>query len=352
VTDDDLDQAYRTSRKDNKNAQKLAALWPTTEEYQKFVYEPTKDTKISELDELGGTDTATFATQFWIVAKRAWTHQLRHPKMLRGKFVATMLVSFLIGMFFLEIGNDQAGIQNRQGALWFMALCYTLNGMIGVLHTWQQEKRIFLREYDAGFYRLPAFYWSHVFVELPFKLIFPLLGSILMYGMTGLHPTGQNAARFIFCLVLLDNCGTFIGIILGCSFKDLFEAVQIIPIVVIPLTVFSGYLITNASGPKFLDWIRYFSPIFYGYVALAKNEFPGLVFSCNPSQMSRTPDGKWFCPFTYGDDVINFLEFENEPSTDANLGVLLVFYCVLVLVAYFALRANLKKIKKRVKWMK
>ncbi len=41
------------------------------------------------------------------------------------------------------------------------------------------------------------------------------------------------------------------------------------------LQVFSGFLANLDTIPVFLRWIQYVSPMRYGYIAVAKNEFAG-----------------------------------------------------------------------------
>jgi hypothetical protein len=74
-----------------------------------------------------------------------------------------------------DIGGDLAGVQNRQGAMFF--LCIN-NGMAGVQNVnliFPIERPVFLREVNNGMYSTSAYFWGKIFSELPMSILVPVL---------------------------------------------------------------------------------------------------------------------------------------------------------------------------------
>ncbi len=59
------------------------------------------------------------------------------------------------------------------------------------------------------------------------------------------------------------------------------------PMFLLPLMVFGGFFVNTNSIPVYFSWIQYLSPMRYGFIAAAKNEFSGLAIDCQPGQNCR-----------------------------------------------------------------
>ena len=66
-------------------------------------------------------------------------------------------------------------IQSISGVLYFLAVNQFFGSATAVLSIFSVEKHVFMREFQAGYYSLTAYYLSKVLVELPHQIIFPLL---------------------------------------------------------------------------------------------------------------------------------------------------------------------------------
>jgi hypothetical protein len=139
-------------------------------------------------------------------------------------------------------------------------------------------------------------------------------------------------------LVLLDNCGAAIGVFVSCLFNEISIALAVVPMVILPLMVFSGFFVNTNSIPPYFTWIQYLSPMRYGFIALAKNEFTGLQIECTADQA---------CPPGYdGEDVLQQLGFTDKGSIEQNVGVLFALMVGFLLMAYVALWAAVRRLTK------
>jgi ABC-type multidrug transport system permease subunit len=106
-----------------------------------------------------------------------------------------------VGTIYLQLGNDQASIQDRLGALFFMATNQAF-GMLGSLNVFLEERNLVNRERAGGAYRTSAYFMAKTFVEAPFFLLFPLIFATIAYWMIGLQPSAGHFGIFLGNLVL------------------------------------------------------------------------------------------------------------------------------------------------------
>jgi ABC-type multidrug transport system permease subunit len=150
----------------------------------------------------------------------------------------------VLGLVFLRLGKSQKNVQDRQGndltlathritcvarvlrmsgstflvssffaslclgCLFFVCVQAMFMSFMSNLNTFGPEKLVMEREMQSGLYNLPAFFFSRWGVEVPFRVIFPLCYSAILYFMIGFQEEGENFILFAIGLILIDNCGT------------------------------------------------------------------------------------------------------------------------------------------------
>lgn len=105
-------------------------------------------------------------------------------------------------------------------------------------------------------------------------------------------------------------------------------ATAVLPIVVLPLVLFSGLYANSQSTPGWLRWIKYISPMYYSFVGLARNELQGLTFkNCDPSTQQCSGDAA----------LAQYGFVSGTPSIGLCIILLCVIYLVLIMAAFFVL---------------
>jgi len=280
---------------------------------------------------------ASWTRQFATLWKRAFKNAVRNKMVVRAKLAQTLFLACLIGLIYLQVDDSQASIQDRTGVLFFIAINQVMGSAIAILSIFHGEKTVFAREHKSGMYGLSAYFFSRTLVELPHGVIFPFIGATIMYWMIGLrHDAGRY---FITCVIVifLSNCGNSIGILGACATPNLSIALGVVPMALLPLMLFSGLFANLDSIPVFIRWLKWITPMKYGFVALAKNEFEDLPFVCTASELVKTPKGEMNCPVTNGNQVIRAFGMEDELSVVENMLILLGIWGVCLILAYLAL---------------
>merc|ERR1711979_117825 len=101
------------------------------------------------------------------------------------------------------------------------------------------------------------------------------------------------------------------GLFLACIFPDVTVGLAIAPLIILPLVMFSGFVLNPDSIPVYLKWVEWISPSKYAFAALAQNEFEGLTLHCKPDQLrpvvSEQGEMMELCHFLTGEDYLKQL---------------------------------------------
>lgn len=156
--------------------------------------------------------------------------------------------------------------------------------------------------------------------------------------MAGLQPLADKFFILVGILMTTSVCGFSLGIFFASLFESLPVALAVTPLILLPLMLFSGLFVNQGSIPVYFDWIKYLSPMKYGFEALFKNEFTGLVLK--DSENGGDKNGEIFIA-KYGlkDDKL-------EIATCA--GILCAMVVFLMVNAYFSLSRIVAKQSKSV----
>lgn len=142
--------------------------------------------------------------------------------------------------------------------------------------TFPLEKGVFLKEENAKMYSMSSYYLGKVIIDTPFIFAVPIVFVLIVYWMVGLADTvGQFWTFYLIC-ALLSNCGAALGVLLSIAISDPKAIMGVIPIVVLPFALFSGFYKNSSDYPAWIGWFEYISPFYYGLEAFILNEFENL----------------------------------------------------------------------------
>eukprot|EP01052_Picozoa_sp_SAG31_P028673 SAG31_NODE_2788_length_5089_cov_7.201002_2_plen_146_part_00 len=132
--------------------------------------------------------------------------------------------------------------------------------------------------------------------------------------------------------------GNAMGICIGCSFGSLASAQAASPAIIMPLMIFSGFVVNLDSVLPGLAWIQHISPMKYTYQALVNIEFEDLPLRCDHDEIyilspafNGTP-AVTYCPVSNGNEIIASMSLGDLTPQDCNI-FLLVFFLVLRVLA-------------------
>lgn len=100
------------------------------------------------------------------------------------------------------------------------------------------------------------------------------------YWIIGFQRTAKAFFIYITSLFLVGNIGSSLGLMVGIVSRDASVAISMVPLIVIPFMIFSGYFINSDSTPPYFIWIEYISFFKYSFRAVVLSEVINIINFC------------------------------------------------------------------------
>lgn len=127
-------------------------------------------------------------------------------------------------------------------------------------------------------YTVPTYYIARIMVEVPIISFLPMLYTIIIYFGVGTTVTASQFFYFYLIGLLVCHCAASFGYFFSSIFNHEETAVQVAPIFVMPIILFSGFFSNVGTYPDWIMWIQYISPIRYGLECFVINEFSNRTY--------------------------------------------------------------------------
>ncbi|KAJ0393262.1 hypothetical protein ATCC90586_011719 [Pythium insidiosum] len=231
----------------------------------------TMTQRSSESEDTSDASTRVgFIGQMGILAKRNFVQLSRDPLAFRASVFASLFVSLMVGLIYLQLDLNQRGVQNFVGAFFFLIVNQVFSAANPTFLAVPLELPIIEREYKSGLYRLLAWYLSKNVSELPFQTLLPIVSFLPAYLLIGVGGGVETYIKMQVIIFLVNSCAVGLGYLVSCWVRRVDIAPIIGVVLILPFLLFGGLLINSDDAPDYFVWIQYISPIKYGFEALMK----------------------------------------------------------------------------------
>lgn len=236
------------------------------------------------------TYNTSFLTQFRWVLKRTFRNLMLNPQTSFAQVAVTMFLALVVGAIFFDVQNDQSGMQNRFGALFFITVNQCFSSLSSA-ELFISERKLFIHEYISGYYRLSVYFLCKILSDIiTLRTIPAMVFSCVAYFMIGLKPTAEAFFLFWFTVTLVAYTATAMALAISADQTVVAIANIFMTIACVFMMIFAGLLVNLPSIVSWLAWLKYLSIPRYGLSALQINEFSGLKF-CQSLNSSVIPPG-------------------------------------------------------------
>lgn len=303
-----------------------------------YVYQkPEIDSKLNSNLSKYGSYSSNWFVQLGVLTFRSFVNIIRDKMLTTARMMQTLIMSIVIGLIFLRLGQGQSNVQDKIGVIFFILAFTVMGGMFSSVTAFiSSEKAVFMRERGAKTYRVSSYYLAKVLAELPSNFVFPVLLGTIAYWMVGLNPSAAAFFTFLLITVFISCTAQSLGMLIAAISPSMEAAQAMAPVVITMFMLFGGFYIKVSNIPPWFIWIYWMSMFHFGYEAYTINEFRGTKYNCPPApQVCQYPDG---------DAVIRNLGMTGRLSNIwINLGFLACVFVVCRTLTYFILLAKKPK---------
>ncbi|EDW11003.2 LOW QUALITY PROTEIN: uncharacterized protein Dmoj_GI16191 [Drosophila mojavensis] len=270
--------------------------------------------------------------QFWVVLKRTLLFSYRDWTLMYLRLFAHLLVGFLIGALYYDIGNDGAKVLSNLGFLFFNMLFLMYTSMTITILSFPLEMPVLLKENFNRWYSLKSYYLAISVADLPFQAIFCVIYVSIVYFYTSQPWELFRFTMFLSACLLISFVAQSVGLVVGAA-MNVQNGVFLAPVMSVPFLLFSGFFVSFDAIPVYLRWITYLSYIPYGFegTALATYGYGREKLKCFQT----------YCHFKSPTTTLEELDMVNANFT-LDIAALVAIFVVLRVSAYLFLRWKLK----------
>lgn len=220
---------------------------------------------------------ASFLTQLSILSSRTFKNLYRNPRLLLTNYVLSLLVGLFCGYLYYNVSNDISGFQNRLGLFFFVLALFGFSSLTG-LHSFAQERIIFIRERANNYYHPAAYYVSKMVCDLlPLRVLPPIILLSISYPLVGLTMDHNGFLKALAVLVLFNVAVAIEILIVGILIKDPGTSTIMGVLILLFSLLFAGLFINSDDLKVQTKWLQWISLFHYAYEALAINEVKDLI---------------------------------------------------------------------------
>lgn len=189
-------------------------------------------------------------------------------------------ISLIMSSIFYNLKEDSGSFYFRTAAMFFAVLFNAFSSLLEIFALYE-ARPIVEKHMNYALYHPSADALASIITDLPTKLIVAILFNLILYFMINFR---RDVGRFFFYLLMNFTATLVMSHVfrtIGSCTTSLLQAMTPASVILLALTVFTGFVIPTPNMHGWCRWINYLDPLGYAFEALLVNEFHDRNFTCS-----------------------------------------------------------------------
>ena len=218
--------------------------------------------------------STTVGRQIRVLTERTFKMTYRDPMGMAGSLLEAVTMGIINGLIFLQLDGSLAGIRSREGALYTAAALQGYLILLFETYRLTVDIELFDRERSEGVVSVSAFLISrrlarYLVEDIPVPFIF----SVIFYFMVGFRAEVNQFFTFFAVSVLMQYIAVTFATTCVAVSRNFAGASLIANMGYTIQSLGCGYFVQSNQIPVYVRWLKWTAYVFYGFGALAANEF-------------------------------------------------------------------------------
>ncbi|ODV65866.1 pleiotropic drug resistance protein PDR [Hyphopichia burtonii NRRL Y-1933] len=230
------------------------------------------------------------------------------PSITIFSVIGNTIMGLIIASIFYNLKFDTGSFYYRTAAMYFAVLFNSFSCLLEIF-TLYEARSIVEKHKTYALYHPSADALASIITELPAKIATCIAFNLVLYFMVNFKRT--PSAFFIYLLINFTSTLSMSHMFrtLGASTKSLQTALLPASILLMALSMYTGFVIPTVKMHGWSKWIHYLNPMSYAFEALIANEFHNREFPCSdfvPSGQNYPTTGDYSVCSVIGAEAGNF----------------------------------------------
>ncbi|PNX93035.1 ABC transporter G family member 26-like protein [Trifolium pratense] len=213
-----------------------------------------------------------------------------------SRLVQALGIALLLGLLWWKSSiNTEAELRDQVGLMFYICIFWTSTCIFGAVYVFPFEKVYLRKERKADMYRLSVYYASSTLCDMMAHVMYPTIFMLIVYFMAGFKSTAACFFLTLFTILLIAITSQGAGELFGAAVMSIQRAGMVASLILMLFLLTGGYYVQHI--PKFMQWMKYMSFMYYGFRLLLKVQYSGDQLyecesegGCRPLQTSPSFD--------------------------------------------------------------
>ncbi|KAJ0045932.1 hypothetical protein Pint_03769 [Pistacia integerrima] len=231
--------------------------------------------------------TMSWWEQFMIIYKRTFRERCR-DYFDKLRLVQALGIAVLLGLLWWKSSTaTEAQLRDQVGLLFYICIFWTSSSIFGAVSVFPFEKVYLVKERKADMYRLSVYYACSTLCDMVAHVFYPTLFMVIVYFMAGFKRTVPCFFLTLLAILLIAVTSQGAGELFGAAVLSIKRAGMIASLILMLFLLTGGYYVQHI--PKFMQWLKYSSFMYYGFRLLLKVQYSGdQLYECESKGGCRT----------------------------------------------------------------